>query len=361
MSSRIKLNEEDIVSYIVTLLDIPAECIAFPLLEQLDLASAAALRMVSRCLRRSLDAIRPALSLLRSASFISARGDAAPLPMLTWLRDACPARWSAPLLWVLRALKQSNFGVLDFLAPPPNLFAIAKGMDDIDISLPISVAASSVVATRFFVYDYLMSPAYSWKAFYNPYDPVQHERLVHNLLRNACQADDADVANWLHRHGLLAIPSIDLKIMVNLTSHKEIGLSPVVRRALMLVWKDNPTNITSYMLRTAAVECAICDDADGIHFLDTTFNTYWETKQYKHNAFILTKTEKTIKRDWPPIATLHAAQFNSKKVLAWALGRVKDPRALVNHLLKRCGTQVQVNNLKEALQDYIAVHGKCKR
>ena len=323
MSSRIKLNDEDVAllpANATGLLDLPTDCIASPLLDQLDLTSAVALRMVCRRLRVEFNGVLLSLPLLRPQHFTIARGDAPSMPMYEWLRDECPQRWYKPVLWLKRALERSEFNAMDYFLP-------------LNAELPVPTGKLHICV---------------FPCGLRPLDNTPNciASIRETLLLSAAHAADWKVADWLTERRLLGTVEDLFTFLAGvvptpLQSYAETlhmpfkHYGPVARRAVTLMGA-NAFIITTKSFRKASMICARYDDVDFIEFLDT---------------FIGEPKYKALNRFWQSDATLEAAEHNSKKVLAWALARAQDPDKLVDGLCNRA-TPMQERTLRRALRMY---------
>lgn len=321
-NQRVKLNTPppaaDATTYF-PLLNLPADILFKELHSRLRPMAIMALRAVCKFTRQLVSDLPFEPTALYAEDLVCARADAPSMPMVEWLRAGQPRQWFSRTLWVRRALERGELNTLQFFLP----------------------------SSTTHVLDTLMPPMTKTQQYYLDRGIVNHRIVVGEranervelhmqLLTDAAGAPNPRIADWLRERGLLTTER-DLGFFLGECGKS--GFGPVAKRAC-IIYKHMPATL----IDSTATVCAQSDDVDFITFLDG-FNT--------------TKTCKNANGHWQTRAALVAAAHGSKRVLAWAFGRAKDPRAFTGRLLstkqpiEQC-TPKQSAAILEALQTRIA-------
>ena len=332
MSSRIKLNYEDISLLPATLLDLPTDCIASPLLDQLDLPSAAALRMVCRRLRVDLRIILPVLSLLRHTSFTVARGDAPSTPMYKWLRDECPDGWFMVLPWAMRSIERSEWDTIDLIVPP-----LEHEFDhDVEVDVDDLVIYSIPIISN--IVDALFDPRLE-----HP-DGLEWDYITDKLLQSASRSTDPYIADLMVHGGVLGEGcGGDMHRFMEQCEKSPLGYGAVCQRACVLM----PNLVTDDLIAWVTTASTISDDVEIIKFFD-------DTPPFNQRDWYEDEADRSLDVKWQKQIILYAAELNSKNILAWGLARSKSPEDSFRRLMKAADSQEQTIHLAETLETYRA-------
>lgn len=257
------------------------------------------LRMVSRGAREMFKTLPHEHGRVWPNWFVSDRGSDASMPMITWLRDECPARWYNLWEWVRRGVEKAELDVLDTLLP-----ALEHVLDTLALVGPRS---------------------------------HQGERAKHHLiLASAIRATDPRIVDWLKQRHLL--DSANFGQFLRACAASKMGFGVVARHAILnnTEWLP-PTDAT---IKSIVASCVERDDADSLAFLDTPAGP-WGVRPGGM-------------KDWPERAAIGAAQGGGKaeKILTWFFGRTDDPAAQAQRLTPRL-TLKQRECLQEALDAYL--------